>query len=107
MKMTFKPEHEVILHKMMDGKDTALASKAFGMPAYKVNGKMAVGLFTNGITFKVGAERAGELTKQADIQYFEPNPGRVWKDWVLIDKNFEAYANVFQEAVDYVLKETS
>jgi len=107
MKMTIDPEHEAVLHKMMDGIDNVIAGKVFGMPGYKVNGKMAVGLFTNGITLKVGAKRAMELIEQAGIQSFEPSAGRVWKDWILMDGNFDSHADIFQEAVDYVLKATS
>jgi len=65
------------------------ASKAFGYPAYKVNDKLAVGLFENGIVAKVGPKRVKELVGQNGIQSFEPMAGRVWKDWVLLTGNFE------------------
>ena len=46
MTMTIDPKHEAVLHKMMDDIDNVTVGKVLGMPRYKVNGKMAVGLFT-------------------------------------------------------------
>jgi hypothetical protein len=39
----------------------AKAGKMFGMPGYKVNGKLAVGMFENSMVAKVGAARTADL----------------------------------------------
>ncbi len=103
----FNPEHERILNSMLADNPIAKAGKMFGYPAYKVNDKLAVGLFETGIVAKVGPKRVKELVGQDGIQNFEPMAGRVWKDWVLLIGNFKAHRSIFEEAVQYVLEETS
>lgn len=106
-KFTFDPEHERILHKMLSNNPIAKMGKMFGYPAYKVNGKLAVGLYDTGIVVKVGSKRAKELLGQEGIEGFEPMAGRIWKDWILLTGNFESYQPLFEEAVQYVLEETT
>jgi hypothetical protein len=103
----YDPEHERILNSMLADNPMAKAGKMFGYPAYKVNDKLAVGLFDTGIVAKVGTKRVKELVGQDGIQSFEPMAGRVWKDWVLLTGNFEQNKALFEEAVQYVLEETS
>ena len=103
----FNPEHERVLNAMLADNPLAKAGKMFGYPAYKVNDKLAVGLFDTGIVAKVGPKRVKELVGQNGIQSFEPMAGRVWKDWVLLTGNFEQNKSIFEEAVQYVLEETS
>jgi len=103
----FDPEHERILSSTLAGHPVAKADKMFGYPAFKVNGKLAVGLFDTGIVVKVGPKRVQELVGQNGIQNFEPMAGRVWKDWVLITGNFEQNKSLFEEAVQYVFEETT
>jgi hypothetical protein len=100
---SFKPEHEEILHSMLGSNSLAKAGKMFGFPGYKVNGKLAAGLYNNGIVVKLGAPRAKALIgKQPGITTFEPIEGRVWKDWVLLTDHFEQHTALFEEAVHYV-----
>jgi hypothetical protein len=104
---TFNPDHEKVLHAMLKDVPTAKASKMFGYPAYKVNGKLAVGLYDNGIVAKVGPQRAKELIGKPGIETFEPMPGRAWKDWIVLTGSFDQHRNLFEEAVQYVLTETA
>lgn len=104
---TFQPEHKVFLDQIMQTIPLAVPGKMFGYPGYKVNGKLAVGLFDSGIIAKVGAARAGELITAGKVEAFEPMPGRVWKDWVLVTGDFEANRELFQEAVVFVEAETN
>jgi hypothetical protein len=106
-KFTFNPEHERILHKMLSDNPIAKVGKMFGYPGYKVNDKLAVGLFDTGIVMKVGSKRTKGLVGQDGIQNFEPMIGRVWKDWILLTENFEQHQPLFEEAIQYVLEETS
>jgi hypothetical protein len=103
----FDPEHERILHAALSDNPVAKAGKMFGYPAYKVNDKLAVGLFETGIVIKIGPKRMKELVGKDGIQPFEPMAGRVWKDWVLLTGNFKENKALFDEAVQYVLEETS
>lgn len=102
----YNPEHEKVLNAMLKGHPVAKASQMFGYPAYKVNGKLAVGLFDTGIIVKVGPKRVKALVGQPGIEAFTPMEGRTWKDWVLLTGNFDKHSAVFEEAVQYVLKET-
>lgn len=104
---TYNPEHAKILNSLMDGVTDAKLGKMFGYPAYKVNGKLAVGLHDAGIVAKVGEARAKELIGKPGISLFEPMPGRAWKEWVLLTDHFEQHHALFTEAVQLVLKETS
>ena len=105
---TFNPEHEKVLKMMMSDIPGAKAAKMFGMPAYKVNGKLAVALFqTAGIVAKVGPARAKELIGKSGVETFEPMTGRAWKDWVLLTDHFDANRALFEEAVEYVMSETA
>ena len=107
MRITIDPDHVKAMDAIMDDVPGAKAAKMFGMPAYKAKGKLAVGAFEGGIVVKVGAARTKELVGQPGITAFEPQPGRVWKDWVLITGDFEKNRAVFEEAVQYVLNEAS
>ncbi len=102
----FNPEHEKILNEMVGDIPGAKAGKMFGFPAYKVNGKLAVGLWETGIVAKVGPQRVKELIGKPGIATFEPMAGRAWKDWVLLTDHFEANRALFEEAVEYVMAET-
>ena len=101
------PEYERILDSMLGDNPLAKAGKMFGYHGYKVNDKLAAGLYDNGIVVKVGSKRAKELIGQNGIQAFEPMAGRVWKDWVLLTGNFVQNKSLFEEAIQYVFKETS
>ncbi|MEO8606868.1 MAG: hypothetical protein ABI690_03255 [Chloroflexota bacterium] len=92
---------------MLQDVPIAKASKMFGYPAYKVNGKLAVGLFATGIVAKVGPKRTQELVGKPGIEVFEPMAGRTWKDWILLTGNFDQNHALFEEAVQYVLEETN
>ena len=107
--LTFKPEHETLLHELMGDIPQAKASKMFGMPAYKVNGKLATALFSKGMVVKLGADRVQQVIAEgnADLSVFEPMTGRVWKDWLTIVDHFDDYKPLFEEAVAYMLKETA
>ncbi len=80
----------------------AKAGKMFGMPGYKVNGKLAVGMFYDRVVAKVGAARAAELIAGGDAEPFEPQPKHVWKDWVQFGGDLVAHQTLLEEAVQYV-----
>ena len=90
------------LDQMMRNIPEAKPGKMFGMPGYKVNGKLAVGVFEDTVVVKVGTERAKVLLGQPGIGTFEPMPGRAWKDWVAIGSDFKKHHALLEEAVRYV-----
>ncbi len=100
----FNAKHEQFLNDAMKGVKNAKADKMFGFPVYKAGDTMAVSVKTEGIIAKVGEKKAKELIGQKGIQAYEPQKGRVWKDWVLITDNFDAHKGVLADAIDYVGK---
>ena len=102
----YSPEHERILDQMMQNNPNATRAQMFGYPAYKINGKLGVSLAESGIVVKVGRDRVAELTGRDGVSHFEPQPGRVWKDWVLLKGNFEGNREIFDIGVANVMKES-
>ena len=76
--------------------------KMFGSPCYKVGGRMALGVFGDGVVLKLGEARSRELIDAGRAQPFEPMPGRVWREWVLLTGVPGASCELFAEAVDHV-----
>lgn len=98
----FDPVVAEALAQVMADIPGAKASKMFGMPGYKVNGKLAVGMFYDRVVAKVGAPRASDLIAGGSAQPFEPQPGRVWKDWVQFSGDLASHRDILEEAVQYV-----
>lgn len=90
------------LEQVMSDIPEAKAGKMFGMPAYKVGGKLAVGLYADTVTLKVGAARAQELVGNGGVSAFEPQPGRVWKDWIAVSGDLSKHRPLLEEAVRFV-----
>lgn len=84
----------------------AQPGKMFGSPCYKVNGKMALGVFGDGIVLKLGESRSRALIEAGAAQPFEPMPGRAWREWVLLTEGFESAGPLLAEAVAFVRRET-
>ena len=101
------PKLEQIINRLMADHPIAKPAKMFGYRAYKVNGKLAVSLFDNGIMMKVGARRVRELAGETGIQPFEPSKGRAWTEWILVTSDFDSHKPLCDEAVQYVLEETT
>jgi hypothetical protein len=90
------------LEQVMRDIPDAKPGKMFGMPAYKVGGKLAVGLYADTVTLKVGAVRAQTLIGKGGVSAFEPQPGRVWKDWIALKGDLKQHRALLEEAVRYV-----
>jgi hypothetical protein len=90
------------LEQVMHDIPGAKASKMFGMPAYKVNGKLAVGVFSDGVVAKLGAARTAEVTGKSGVESFVPQEGRVWKEWVKLTGDLNQQRGLIEEAVRYV-----
>jgi hypothetical protein len=105
-KFTFDPVIKEALDEFLLDDPEVEPGKAFGMPAYYVNGKMFAGVFADGATVKVPQEMVPELLERATISEFSPMEGRKMKNWVLIRHDDPAdYVKdraVFQAAFDHV-----
>jgi len=89
------------LAQVMSSIPEAKAGKMFGMPGYKVNGKVALGVYEDHVVAKVGLERAKTLIGKPGVQACEMR-GRVWKDWVAISGDLQSQRALLEEAVHYV-----
>jgi hypothetical protein len=105
-KFSFDPVIKEALDEFLLDDPEVEPGKAFGMPAYYVNGKMFAGVFGDGATVKVPEEMVPELLESPSISEFYPMEGRKMKNWVIIRHDDPAdYAGdraVFQAAFDHV-----
>lgn len=104
MPAKYDPKHEEALNSIMKGIKGAEAARMFGLPCYKVNGKMTVGLQEKGIIVKVGKKKADDLISKGEASVVEPLPGRPWKEWVLLTGDFEKHKKLFKDAVEAAKK---
>lgn len=96
--------YENALHKNLKDVKGAQADKMFGYPVYKANDTMAVSVVKDGIIARVGEQRAKELIGKGGVKAYEPQPGRVWKDWVLMTGDFDKHKEVFKQAIEHTSK---
>ena len=61
--------------------ERVVRKKMFGMPAGFVNGNMFLGVFADGVVFRLSKESLHELKGRDGIGAFEPMPGRPWKEY--------------------------
>ena len=78
----------------------AIQKKMFGCPAGFVNGNMFFGVFYDGLTFRLPAERLVGLSELDGVGPFEPMPGRPWKDYVFADVGVCAPADLAAWALE-------
>jgi len=81
--------------------------KAFGFPAYKVNGKIFLFVGGDGVSIKIPkAHVADVMASDEAISQFSPGGGSVWKEWVsILRENADDYAQdlgLFEESIQYV-----
>lgn len=102
----FKQENKEILDSLLSGKWEVESGKAFGLPAYYVNGKMFACVYEEGVAIKVPEKLVGELIEKPEISRFEPMGRHKMKQWVLITRGEpEGYLedmDLFRTSIDYV-----
>ncbi len=80
--------------------------KAFGYPAYYVNGKMFACIYEDGVSIKVPEETVSELVGQEGIFEFRPMDRHKMKEWILIIREHpEGYLEdreLLKNSLDYV-----
>lgn len=81
-------------------------SKAFGYPAYKVNGKIFAFVGSRGFAIKLPTERVESLLDGKSFKHFEVGEGTVWKQWLSIQRehseDYENDIDLFEESLEFV-----
>jgi len=103
----YNSAHKRVMDSLLVGMPGVKAGKAFGYPAYKVNGKMFAFVGRNAVSIKLPTARVAELlATHAEMKPFGPAAGIIWKEWVSIFRdNSEDYAqdiNLFEESAQFV-----
>lgn len=104
----YNPRIKDMLDSLLIGMPGVKASKAFGYPAYKVNGKIFAFVGGAGIAIKLPRTRVQELVAaHAEMKPFEVAEGIVWREWLSIDRDepadYERDMDLFEESVQFVL----
>ena len=79
----------------------------FGYPAYFIKGNMFIAAFQDNIIIKVPKEAKEDLKrKYKGLENFEPMPGRVMKEYLVIPKEVykkqEKFARLLEISLEYV-----
>lgn len=105
-KMSFDPAVKEVLDSMLLDNIEVEPGKAFGLPAYYINGKMFAAVYEDGATIKVPEEMATELLEREGISEFRPMDKHAMKNWVLIRRedpeDLRGDAELFQAAFEHV-----
>jgi hypothetical protein len=96
-----------VMDGLLVGMPGVKASKAFGYPAYKVNGKIFAFVGSKVVAIKLPKMRVQELTDaHPEMKPFEVDEGVIWREWLAIDRpDSEDYAQdieLFEESVQFV-----
>lgn len=103
----YDPEVKAALDKILLHIPGVQSSKAFGYPAYKINGKVFAFAGSKGASVKLPKTRVRELLDAGGAaRPFEAAEGVVWKEWVLLElptvEMYRNYSGLFDEAIQYV-----
>lgn len=105
----FDPAYKAKIDELLLVIPGVKGGKAFGYPAYKINGKVFAFVGGQGISLKLPAERARALIEAQPgvVRVFEPADGIIWKEWVTIERehpeDYEQDVLLFEESVEFVL----
>ena len=109
MKMdpNYRPEAKALLDKMLLRIPGVQSAKAFGYPAYKINGKVFAFVGKTGIGVKLPEERVRELVAAGGAMLpFEPAEGIAWREWVSVEVSdvalYRNYERLFEESIQFV-----
>jgi hypothetical protein len=100
-------DKKAIMDGLLLGMPGVKGSKAFGYPAYKVNGKVFAFVGSHGIAIKLPLARVQDLIATNEgMKPFEVGEGVVWREWVSIDRpQSDDYAqdiDLFEESMLFV-----
>lgn len=97
-------DYEAVVAEMTATSE-ARASKMFGMPCLKINGKAFAGSTDGAMVFKLGGEAHGAALKIAGAHLFDPMGGRPMKEWVVVPSTHASrWLALARDAMGYVAK---
>lgn len=97
-------EYDAVVSEMT-ATSPATASKMFGMPCLKVNGKAFAGYTQGAMVFKLSGATHGEALKLSGAHLFDPMGGRPMKEWVVVPLAHAArWLALARDAMGYVSK---
>lgn len=104
----YRDDHKAMMDSLLGAMPGVKVSKAFGYPAYSVNGKVFAFVGGSGVAIKLGRVRVAELAAHGGaMKVFEVADGMFWKDWLSIDRDhsgdYEQDVPLFEESLEYVL----
>lgn len=96
------PDYDAVVAEMT-ATSPATASKMFGMPCLKINGKAFAGLTSDAMVFKLGGAAHGEALGLPGAHLFDPMGGRPMKEWVVTPpSNAARWLDLARAAMRYV-----
>lgn len=107
MDTSYRADVKTVLDDLLLPIPGVTVSKAFGFPAYKINGKIFAFVGGEGVSLKVRQNRVAPLIASDDcIRKFEIENGNVWKSWIFIicddPEEYARFIEVFEESIGYV-----
>jgi hypothetical protein len=103
---TYDEQHKAKMDEMLLVMPGVKASKAFGYPAYKVNGKIFAFVGSKGVAIKLPAARVQDLIDGKVMKPFEVAEGNIWREWLSIQRehsnDFENEIALFEESLEFV-----
>jgi hypothetical protein len=104
----FNANHKAALDKLLLRMPGVTTGKAFGYPAYKINGKPFAFVESTGVALKLPEGRIRELVAASGtMRWFEPVKGMIWEEWIAIQRlNSADYwldLGLFEEAVCFAV----
>ena len=104
---TYDEQRKAKMDEMLLVMPGVKASKAFGYPAYKINGKIFAFVGSKRVAIKLPAPRVKDLINGQAMKPFEVAEGNIWREWLSIQRDsFEEYeqdAGLFEESVEFLL----
>ncbi len=105
MMTAYRPEVKAVLDDLLTPIPGVKVSKAFGYPAYKVNGRIFAFVGDNGMIFKLAPDRAESLRAAAPFAPFSTG-GKPWTGWVSLDLDdateYAAFFDLLTESMTFV-----
>lgn len=105
--MSYNEGNKQIIDDLVLGMPGVKGGKAFGYPAYKVNGKVFAFVGERGVAIKLPESRVNELLNvDPSVQPFEVSDGIIWREWAYIERgepsDYRQDVTLLEEAVEYV-----
>jgi len=103
----YNETHKTQIDEMVLAMPGVTSGKMFGYPGYKIKGKVFAFVGDEGIGIKLPEDRVNELVGSAPhFAPFEPAPGKVWKEWISIDREtsaaYEKDRALIEESIRFV-----